>query len=181
MQVGVATEKSQIREWPFPGVSRCAACSVVKQAWRVVCVAAWSVHHVRALASSFVCGGDDYLFVLIIGSSQVRATSSLATALAAVAAASVALLLSTCACSAAHACPPPMALTGCGLLPHARSSRQLGWRVISGKFRSGLFPQFGLRSRALCCLVRCVCRCIRSLGRTVLLASCMGVGFVLSL
>ena len=91
-----------------------------------MCVAVRSVHHVRALASSFVCGGDDYLFVLVVGSSQVRATTSLATALAAAAAASVALLLSTCACSAAHACPPPMALTDCGLLLHARSYWQLG-------------------------------------------------------
>ena len=60
-----------------------------------MCVAAWSVHHVRALASSFVCGGDDYLFILFDGSSQVRATTSPATALAAATATSVALLLST--------------------------------------------------------------------------------------
>ena len=58
----------------------------MKQAWRVVCVAAWSVHHVRALASSFVSGGDDYLFLLFDGSCMVRATTSPATALAAAAA-----------------------------------------------------------------------------------------------
>jgi hypothetical protein len=49
---------------------------------------------VRALASSFVSGGDDYLFLLFDGSCKVRATTSPATALAAAAAAIVALLCS---------------------------------------------------------------------------------------
>ena len=58
----------------------------------MLCVAAWSVHPVRALTSSFVCGGDDYLFILFDGNSQVRATPSPAAALAAAAAAIAALL-----------------------------------------------------------------------------------------
>jgi hypothetical protein len=59
----------------------------------VLCVAAWSVHHVGALAASFVSGGDDYLFILFDGNSQVRATTSSAAALAAAAAAAIAALL----------------------------------------------------------------------------------------
>jgi hypothetical protein len=51
------------------------------------------VHHVRALASSFVSGDDDYLFILFDGNYKVRASTSPATVLAA-AAAIVALLLS---------------------------------------------------------------------------------------
>jgi hypothetical protein len=58
-----------------------------------LCVAAWNVHHVRALASSFVSGDDDYLFILFDGNYKVRASTSPATVLAA-AAAIVALLLS---------------------------------------------------------------------------------------
>ena len=94
----------------------------------MLCVAAWSVHHVGALAASFVSGGDDYLFILFDGNYQVRATTSPAAALAAAAAAIAALLPSASVhAPAAHdACPPPMALTGCGLLPHARSFWQLG-------------------------------------------------------
>jgi hypothetical protein len=60
----------------------------------VLCVAAWNVHHVRALASSFVSGDDDYLFILFDGNYKVRASTSPATVLAAAAAAIVALLLS---------------------------------------------------------------------------------------
>ena len=51
--------------------------------------------------------------------------------------------------------------TGRGLLLHARSSWQLGWRVTSGKFRSGLLPQFQHQLRALLfgamCVVCCWC------------------------
>jgi hypothetical protein len=108
----------------------------------VLCVAAWNVHHVRALASSFVSGDDDYLFILFDGNYKVRASTSPATVLAAAAAAIVALLLSACACSAARACPPPMSLTGCELLPHAHISSQLGWRAKSRKIESGLLPEF---------------------------------------
>ena len=61
----------------------------------------------------------------------------------------VALLLSACACSVAHACPSPMDLTGCVILLSARGFRQLGWRVASGKTRTELLP----RSQALCCLL----------------------------
>jgi hypothetical protein len=86
LEAGVAGGKSQNRECPFAAVSGFAACPVVKRALRVVCVAAWSMHHVRALASSFVSGGDDYLFLLFDGSCMVRATTSPATALAAAAA-----------------------------------------------------------------------------------------------
>ena len=42
-----------------------------------------------------------------------------------------------------------MGLTGRGLLLPARSYWQLGWRVTSGKFRSGLLPQFQHQLRAL--------------------------------
>jgi hypothetical protein len=42
-----------------------------------------------------------------------------------------------------------MALTGCGLLLHARRFWQLGWRAISAKFRSGLLPHFQLHLHAL--------------------------------
>jgi hypothetical protein len=104
---------------------------------------------VRARAARFVCGGDDYLFILFDGSCKVCATTSPAAALAAAAAAICAPPLGMRCAIAAHTYPPPMALTGCGLLPHARSSWQLGWRVSSGKFRSGLLPQFQHQLRAV--------------------------------
>jgi hypothetical protein len=124
----------------------------------VLCVAAWNVHHVRALASSFVSGDDDYLFILFDGNYKVRASTSPATVLAAAAAAIVALLLSAWH---AHALcfshmPAPMALTDCRLQLHACSFWQLGWRVTSGKFRSGLLPQFRHQLRALLLFVECV-------------------------
>ena len=118
----------------------------------MLCVATWSVHHVRALASSFVSGGDDYLFILFDGSCKVYATTSPAAALAAAAAAIVALLLSACACSAARACPPPMSLTGCELLPHAHISSQLGWRVKVANSEVAVCHNFTF-SCALCCFV----------------------------
>lgn len=46
-----------------------------------------SVHPVRARTPLFVCGGDDYLFILIVGSCKVSANTSPAAALAAAAAA----------------------------------------------------------------------------------------------
>ena len=55
---------------------------------------------------------------------------------------------SACAARAAHACPLPMALTRCGMLPSARGFRQLGWRVTIGKFRTGRLPQFEHQPRA---------------------------------
>jgi hypothetical protein len=124
----------------------------------VLCVAAWNVHHVRALASSFVSGDDDYLFILFDGNYKVRASTSPATVLAAAAAAIVALLLSAWH---AHALcfshmPAPMALTDCRLQLHACSFWQLGCRVTSGKFRSGLLPQFRHQLRALLLFVECV-------------------------
>ena len=79
----------------------------------MLCVAAWSVHHVGALAASFVSGGDDYLFILFDGNYQVRATTSPAAALAAAAAAICAPPLGMRCAIAAYTYPPPMALTGC--------------------------------------------------------------------
>ena len=46
-----------------------------------------SVHHVRARTPRFVCGGDDYLFILFDGISQVRAIPPPALATAAATAA----------------------------------------------------------------------------------------------
>jgi hypothetical protein len=93
-----------------------------------MCAAAWRVHHVRARTPPFVYGGDDCLFVLFDGSCEVRAITSPAGALAgALAAAAAAILLPLLGMAvrapppAAHACPPPMALTGCGLLLRAPS------------------------------------------------------------
>ena len=42
-----------------------------------------SVHHVRARSLPFECGDDDYLFILIVGVSIMRAAASPATAVAA--------------------------------------------------------------------------------------------------
>ena len=111
----------------------------------------------RALASSFVSGGDDYLFLLFDGSCQVRATTSPATALAAAAAMIVALLLSACTCSAAHACPSPVALTGCGLLLHARSSVAAGAAGNKWQIQKWISPTvWASTARGLLFLVRCV-------------------------
>ena len=75
---------SQNREWTVAAFSGCAARPVVKQAWRVVRARRRaSVHPVRARAPRFVCGGDDYLFILFYGSCKVCATISPAAALAA--------------------------------------------------------------------------------------------------
>ena len=110
-----------------------------------------SLHSVHDRALFFACGDDDYLFILIFRSWKVRAiaTPDPATATAAATAAIAAQLLSARVCCAAHSCPPPMGLTGRGLLLPARSYWQLGWRVTSGKFRSGLLPQFQHQLRAL--------------------------------
>ena len=103
----------------------------------------------HARTPRFACGGDDYLFILFDGISPVRAIPPPAAATAAATAAIAAQLLSARVCCAAHSCPPPMGLTGRGLLLPARSYWQLGWRVTSGKFRSGLLPQFQHQLRAL--------------------------------
>ena len=103
----------------------------------------------RARTPRFACGGVDYLFILFDGISPVRAILPPAAATAAATAAIAAQLLSARVCCAAHSCPPPMGLTGRGLLLPARSYWQLGWRVTSGKFRSGLLPQFQHQLRAL--------------------------------
>jgi hypothetical protein len=50
-----------------------------------------SAHHVRAHTPRFASGGDDYFFILIVGSCKVRALASPAAALAALATAIVAL------------------------------------------------------------------------------------------
>ena len=42
-----------------------------------------SVHHVRARSLPFECGDDDYLFILIVRVSVMRAAASPATAVAA--------------------------------------------------------------------------------------------------
>ena len=80
---------------------------------------------------------------------RLRLTPPPPRATAAATAAIAAQLLSARVCCAAHSCPPPMGLTGRGLLLPARSYWQLGWRVTSGKFRSGLLPQFQHQLRAL--------------------------------
>ena len=78
----------------------------------MLCVAAWSVHHVGALAASFVSGGDDYLFILFDGNYQVRATTSPAAALAA---------------AAAAICAPPLGMrcTCCSRVPSAHGADRL--------------------------------------------------------
>ena len=77
-----------------------------------------SLHSVHDRALFFACGDDDYLFILIFRSWKVRAiaTPDPATATAAATAAIAAQLLSARVCCAAHSCPPPMGLTGRGLL-----------------------------------------------------------------
>jgi peptidoglycan/LPS O-acetylase OafA/YrhL len=59
-----------------------------------------SVHHVRARTPRFVCGGDDYLFILFDGISQVRAipppAPATAAATAAIAAAAVGMSVLCC-------------------------------------------------------------------------------------
>ena len=74
----------------------------------------------RARTPRFACGGDDYLFILFDGISPVRAIPPPAAATAAATAAIAAQLLSARVCCAAHSCPPPMGLTGRGLLLPAR-------------------------------------------------------------
>ena len=103
-----------------------------------------NVHPVRACSQPFVCGGDDYLFILFDGSFQVRAVVSPVASLAGAAAAplrsppsahcAVALVLLTSRV--------PSVLTGRGIRLAARGFQQLGWRVKSGKFESGLLPHF---------------------------------------
>ena len=98
-----------------------------------------NVHPVRACSQPFVCGGDDYLFVLFDGSCKVRATSSPAAALAAAAAAIVALLLCSvlacaCLCAELHAlCPWPSQAVDCGFTHAATGSRGGGWQVANSK------------------------------------------------
>ena len=126
-----------------------------------------SVHSVRDRALFFACGDDDYLFILIFRSWKVRAiaTPDPATATAAATAAIAAQLLSARVCCAAHSCSPPMGLTGRGLLLPARSYWQLGWRVTSGKFRSGLLPQF--QHQAARFIVLCCCAALHTHTGTV--------------
>ena len=71
-----------------------------------------SVHPVRARAPRFVCGGDDYLFILFDGSCKVCATTSPAAALAA---------------AAAAICAPPLAMrcTCCSRVPSAHGADRL--------------------------------------------------------
>ena len=122
------------------------------------------MHHVRARTPRFACGGDDYLFILFDGISQVRAipppAPATAAATAAIAAPRSCCRVSVLCCSLAS-CPLPMGLTGRGLLLPARSYWQLGWRVTSGKFRSGILPQFQHQLRAsLFCVVGRVTRAL---------------------
>ena len=146
----MATDKSQNQEWPFAEVSGCASSPVVKQAWRVVCGGARAcIPCALARRALCVAATTTSSFSSTGAARKVCATTSPAAALAAAAAAICAPPLGMRCAIAAHTYPPPMALTGCGLLPHARSSWQLGWRVSSGKFRSGLLPQFQHQLRAV--------------------------------
>ena len=71
-----------------------------------------SLHPVRARAPRFVCGGDDYLFILFDGSCKVCATTSPAAALAA---------------AAAAICAPPLGMrcTCCSRVPSAHGADRL--------------------------------------------------------
>ena len=86
-----------------------------------------SVHHVRARSLPFECGDDDYLFILIVGVSVMRAAASPATAVAAADAAILAQPLTSrtvcCLCIlplareyTAHACGPCLTICGVGRL-----------------------------------------------------------------
>ena len=119
-----------------------------------------SAHHVRARTPRFASGGDDYFLILLVESCKVRAIASPAAALTALAAAIV-VLCTRCALLGARSHVPfglrPMALTGCGSWLHARGYRQPGGRLASGKFESGLLPQFEHQLRVLLfCVVGCV-------------------------
>jgi hypothetical protein len=106
----------------------------------VMCAAALSVHHVRARMPPFVCGGDDYLFVLFDGSSQVRAIASPASAIAAAAAAIAALLplshhvhalaLLTHAC---HLCPWASQAEDCCTIRAALGGWGGAWQVVNSE------------------------------------------------
>ena len=79
----------------------------------------------RARTPLFACGGDDYLFILLDGISQVRAIASPAAAAAAAAAIAALLLLSACACSVllTHAlCPWPSQAVDCSRMRTALGS-----------------------------------------------------------
>jgi hypothetical protein len=113
------------------------------------------VHHVRARTPRFASGGDDYLLILLVESCTVRAFASPAAALAALAAA-IAALCTRSRCSTVcclYTCPSSgpraMTLTGSGLRLYARYDWQPGGRLESGKFESGLLPQFQQQLRAL--------------------------------
>ena len=96
----------------------------------------------------------------------------------------VALLLSACACSVAHACPSPMDLTGCVILLSARGFRQLGWRVASGKSRTELLPRS--QRSVVCCRSVSSAQYMSGESRTVHCScttvigckTCMGMGLV---
>ncbi len=108
-----------------------------------------SAHHVRARTPRFASGGDDYLLVLLVESCKVRANASPAAALAALAAAIV-TLCTRCALLRARSHVP--FAHGPHRLRTAASRTPLlaaGGRLESGKFQSGLLPQFRQQLRAL--------------------------------
>ena len=151
----------QKREWPFAGVSRCASGPVVKQALRVVCGGAERASCARSRVVLRVWRRRLPLHSLRRDLSGARhAPACPRQAVAAIAAPRSCCRVSVLCCSLAS-CPLPMGLTGRGLLLPARSYWQLGWRVTSGKFRSGILPQFQHQLRAsLFCVVGRVTRSV---------------------
>ena len=102
-------------------------CLLRSQAGLPCCVCGGAERASRARShAALACGGDDYLFILLDGISQVRAIASPAAAAAAAAAAIAALLLlSACACSVllTHAlCPWPSQAVDCSRMRTALGS-----------------------------------------------------------
>jgi hypothetical protein len=143
----VATDKSQNQEWPFAEVSGCASSPVVKQAWRVVCGGARACIPCALARRALCVAATTTSSFFSTGAARCAPPPRLPPPSPPPPRRS-ARRRSACAARAAHTCPLPMALTGCGMLLSARGFRQLGWRVTSGKFRTGLLPQFEHQPRA---------------------------------
>jgi hypothetical protein len=124
---------------------------------------------VRALTSSFVCGGDDYLLILFDGNSHVRAITSPAAALAAAAAAIAALLPweSVHALLLTHALRPwPSQAVDCCLMRAALGS----WGGVQQVANSEVaFCHSFSCSCALCCFALSCCVRTESVDCTVVL------------
>jgi hypothetical protein len=114
-----------------------------------------SVHHVRARTPRFASGGDDYLFISLVGGCKVRAIASPATPLAGVAAAIIALLCRSAALSCVHMRMLGLALDSC---LHACSLCVLrGPAWCLGRIRQVLFSSTYFW-RGLCVAVVKVCQ-----------------------